>query len=116
MLLAHPAIGGSWEGFVIENLLNVANNYAEASFYRSATGNELDLVITFNEHRRWAIEIKRSMSPNLTKGFRVACHDVQATEKFMIYPGEESFNIAEDVRVTSVSEMLSLLHSSIHQK
>lgn len=106
-LLPHPAIGGSWESFVIENLLNIASNYVEPSFYRSATGNEIDLILTFRNRKRWAIEIKRSMSPNVTKGFGIACLDVQATEKFIVYPGKESFNATDQTRVMSVSDMIA---------
>src|SRR5205823_14389997 len=44
-LAGHPVVGASWEGFVIENLLAVAPARTEASFYRSAGGAEIDLVL-----------------------------------------------------------------------
>ena len=37
-LLAHPVVGSSWEGFVIETLLNVAPREAPCGFYRSSNG------------------------------------------------------------------------------
>ena len=110
MLLSHPAIGGSWESFVIENLLNIAP--VESSFYRSATGNEIDLILTLRNCKQWAIEIKRSMSPTPTKGFRTACLDVQATERFIVYPGQESFAIADQTRVMSVGDMVTHLQQA----
>ena len=54
-LAGHPVVGASWEGFVIENLLAVAPARTEASFYRSAGGAEIDLVLDIPKHGRWAI-------------------------------------------------------------
>lgn len=58
-LLAHPIAGASWEGHVISNLLRAAPPRTEASYYRTATGNGLDLVLDLPGNRRWAIEVKR---------------------------------------------------------
>jgi len=44
-LLGHPVVGASWEGFMIENLLAVAPSRARASFYRTARGTEIDLLL-----------------------------------------------------------------------
>src|SRR5215470_16289040 len=57
-LLGHPIVGSSWEGFVLENLLTMMIPEAEASFYRTSAGAEVDLVLTFPGGRTWAIEIK----------------------------------------------------------
>lgn len=42
-LLTHPVVGGSWEGFVIENIMSVAPARMQPYFYRSAGGAEVDL-------------------------------------------------------------------------
>ncbi|MBL0011328.1 MAG: DUF4143 domain-containing protein [Nitrosomonas sp.] len=42
-LLSNPVLGKSWEGFVIENIFSVLPNQAEAYFYRTAAGAEIDL-------------------------------------------------------------------------
>ncbi len=44
-LLAHPVAGKSWEGFVLEQLLETARGRLEASYFRTHTGAEIDLVI-----------------------------------------------------------------------
>ena len=107
-ILSHPAIGGSWEGFVIENLLAMTNNRVEESFYQAA-GAEIDLLLTFADREIWAIEIKRSMSPKAEKGFHTACRDVQATRKFIVYPGHEQFTVSNDIQVTSLAALIQLL-------
>jgi hypothetical protein len=39
-VLSHPVAGSSWEGFVVEQLINAAPT-AQASFYRTSNGAEL---------------------------------------------------------------------------
>ncbi len=39
-LAGHPVVGADWEGFVIENLLSVAPDRTQASFYRTSAGAE----------------------------------------------------------------------------
>lgn len=54
-LLGHPVVGASWEGFVIENLLAVAPRRVRASFYRTARGAEIDLLLELGaRHGTWA--------------------------------------------------------------
>ena len=62
-LSGHPVVGPSWEGFVIENILAAAPDETRASFYRTAAGAELDLVLELpGRQGLWAIEIKRSLA------------------------------------------------------
>ena len=44
-LLSHPVVGGSWEGWIIENLIASAPAQTHASFYRTAVGAEIDLLL-----------------------------------------------------------------------
>jgi Domain of unknown function (DUF4143) len=44
-VIGHPVVGGSWEGWLIENLLAVAPPATQAYFYRSSKGAEIDLVL-----------------------------------------------------------------------
>jgi len=65
-LFAHPVYGASFEGFVIENILTQLPRW-QASFYRTASGAEIDLVLE-KAGRMVAIEIKASTSPKLSRG------------------------------------------------
>jgi uncharacterized protein len=105
-LLGHPVCGRSWEGFVIENCLAVAPLHTEANFYRSSSGAECDLVLTFADQTTWAIEIKRSQAPSLQKGFYFAKEDILPSASFLIYPGTESYPVAEGVRAIGLNAML----------
>ena len=85
-ILGHPIVGLSWEGFVIESLLSIAPDRAEASFYRASGGAEVDLILTLPGREPWAVEIKRSLNPRPSKGFHGACADVEPEAKFVVYP------------------------------
>jgi uncharacterized protein len=98
-LLAHPVAGLSWEGFVIESLLAVAPIGTRASFYRSATGAEIDLILDMgSRHGTWAIEVKRSRAPQLEKALRTALDDVKPDRAFVVHGGDDSFRWATVLR------------------
>ena len=90
-VLGHPIAGASWEGFVIETLLRAASERAEASFYRTASGVEIDLILELPGARVWAIEIKRGLAPAVEKGFRVALDDVKPDRAFLVHGGDDRY-------------------------
>jgi len=108
-LLGHPIVGGSWEGFIIENIMAVAPSNMQAYYYRTSGGAEIDLLLEFGSIERWAIEIKRSSSPSLGRGFYQACEDTQATRKYVVYAGKDSFSISKDVRAISIYDLMQEL-------
>ncbi len=100
LLFGHPVVGSSWEGFVIESLLAVAPEATEASFYRTAVGAEVDLLLTLPGNRLWAIEIKRSLSPKLERGFYQACDDLNPDQRFVVFPGKERYPLGDGIEAT----------------
>lgn len=108
-LLGHPIVGSSWEGFVIETLIASSPEGTAANFYRTAAGAEIDLLLTPPGEKPWAIEIKRSLTPKLEKGFYLACEDLQPQKRIVIYPGQESFPLPNGVTVMSLSAAGRLL-------
>ena len=109
-LAGHPVVGASWEGFVIENLLAAAPDRTMASFYRTAAGAEIDLVLELPDKRGlWAIEIKRGLTTSPGKGFHNAREDLKPNQSFVVYPGEGSHPITKDVEAIGLREMAVLL-------
>lgn len=108
-LLSHMAVGASWEGFVIENLLNCAPTMAQAHFYRSSGGAEIDLLLTWPSGTMWAIEIKRSLSPKVERGFHAACADLSPARKLVVYPGAEVFPLGNDVQAVPLHALCAQL-------
>ena len=88
-LLAHPVVGNSWEGFVIETLLNAAPRNAQCGFYRSSNGAEIDLLIDAPGLGLMAIEVKKGSNTKPRRGFYSACEDLQPTHKFLVHSGAD---------------------------
>lgn len=109
-LTGHPVMGASWEGFVIENLLAAVPRWTLASFYRTAAGAEIDLVLELpGRTSPWAIEIKHSLAPRLTRGFYNALEDVRPEKAFVVYAGKERYPLSKEVEVIGVREMAEVL-------
>ncbi|MEO8902959.1 MAG: ATP-binding protein [Polyangiaceae bacterium] len=108
-LAGHPVVGTSWEGFVIENLLAAAPPRTQASFYRTSAGAEIDLVLELPGRARWAIEIKRGLSPRLEKGFHLACDDIEPKRRFVVYSGEDRYPVSAEIEAIGVREMAKLI-------
>lgn len=104
-VLGHPVVGQSFEGFMIENLLSVAPDRTEASFYRASGGAEIDLVLKLPGRQPWAIAIKRNLDPRPAKGFHNACTDVKPEARYVVYPGEERFAVSRGIEAISVAEL-----------
>lgn len=97
-LLSHPVAGVSWEGLAIESLIAAAPNGTEASFFRTAAGAEIDLLLQRpGESKPWAIEIKRGLSPKLERGFHHACETVGPLQRRVVYSGSERFPLTKNV-------------------
>jgi predicted AAA+ superfamily ATPase len=108
-LLGHPVAGVSWEGFVIETLLRAAPERTQASFYRTATGVEVDLVLELPGNRLWAIEIKRGLAPKVERSLRVALDDLRPERAFLVYSGDERYPKGEGIEAIGVGEMATEL-------
>ena len=104
-VLGHPIAGMSWEGHVIETLLRSAPARTRPSFYRTAAGAEVDLVLELPGDRLWVIEIKRGLAAKLEKGFHNALEDLQPSAAFVIYSGAERYPKGPGIEAISVREM-----------
>lgn len=107
-VLSHPVAGSSWEGFVVEQLINAAPS-AQASFYRTSNGAEVDLVLEFRNSQTWVIEIKRSSAPSVSKGFYTAANDLSASRKLLVAPVGQSYPMKEGIEVMSPLEAAQII-------
>ena len=114
-LLGHPAAGGSWEGFCVENLIAAAPRGTEASFYRSSAGAEIDLVLELPGGTLWAIEIKRTTSPKVTRGFHIAAEELGAEERMLVYADNRDVPGQGGVRAMPLASALELLTARLRR-
>ncbi len=56
-------------------------------------------MITWPDGQHWAIEIKRSTTPRVERGFYSACDEVLPSQKWLIYPGSESYSVGDAIEV-----------------
>lgn len=110
-LLSNPVLGKSWEGFAVENILSVLPGRSESYFYRTAAGAEVDLVIKMPSSEIWAIEIKYGVAPKIGKHYSQTCDDVGATNKYILYGGNDEFAVGNDVKIISLSGLMKRLCS-----
>lgn len=111
VLVSHPIVGLSWESFIIENLLSCTLERAQAYFYRSAGGAEIDLLMLWPDGCLWAIEIKRSLTPKVSRGFHSACEDLEPARKWVVYPGKERYRLAADVEAIPLPDLANEIQS-----
>lgn len=106
-LLGHPVYGASWEGLVIENILSLLPNW-KASFYRTSSGSEIDLIIE-KGNKRVAIECKGSTSPNLNRGFWIAVSELKFKEVWVVAPVKEAYPIEKGIMVAPPHQLIEHL-------
>ena len=105
-LLGHPVFGSSWEGIVIENVIVNMPSW-DCFFYRTATGDEIDLILT-KGNQVIAIECKASDAPKVTKGFYRSLAVVKPNKTYIIAPTNDTYQIQENVTVIGLANFLKL--------
>lgn len=109
-LSGHPVVGRSWEGFAIENLLSAAPDGTRASFYRTAAGAEVDLLLELPGRKRpWIIEIKQGSVPKTSKGFRQSIADINPEKAFILYGGEDHYPLTPDAEAVGLHALCEIL-------
>jgi len=110
-LLQHPKLGASWEGFVLEQLLQAAEP-DQAYFWATHQGAEIDLLM-FRGSRRVGVEIKRSDAPSLTPSMRIALDDLRLDKLWVVYPGEQRFDLTKRVTAIPFDEAVAMKRSEL---
>ena len=108
-LLGHPIAGNSWEGFVIEQIINNLSGKYNSYFYRTGAGAEVDLVVVKGDKVVLCIEVKLSLSPLPTQGFFNAMQDLHCNNGIVVYPGEETYTIKNNVKIVPLVKLLDFL-------
>jgi len=110
-LLGHPVVGGSWEGLCIETLIAAAPTGTEPYFYRTSAGAELDLILRLPGEEVWAIEIKRTTAPKVSRGFHLAVKDIRADRKILVYAGDRDVPAGDGLRAMPLATAVGQLRN-----
>jgi len=103
-VLAHPKVGASWEGFLLEEVLKAAR-LDQAYFWATHQGAELDLLMLQGSRRVGWSSTAQTLA--LTPSMRIAMSDLKLDVLFVIYPGSKRYTLTDRIEVlpaTSVAE------------
>ena len=104
-LNTHPKSGASWEGFLLETIIDrLRLEDAQAHFWATHTGAELDLLITRGS-KRIGVEIKRTTAPKVTASVRTALRDLDLAEVIVVHAGRESYPLGANVRGVAAARL-----------
>lgn len=104
-LQRHPALGASWEAYIVQEVAARLPARADLYFYRTHDGTEADLVITRSGIPDVLIEIKYSTTPKPGKGFFIAKKDLDTPRNFMVCPVPKGYPLAKDIAVLSYRDL-----------
>ena len=104
-LLSHPKSGASWEGYVIEEVIN-AMQPDQTYFWATHQGAELDLLL-LKDGRRMGVEIKRTDAPAMTPSMRIALDDLRLEQLVVFYPGTMTYELGPKARAVPIDVLVS---------
>jgi predicted AAA+ superfamily ATPase len=104
LLQGHPKIGASWEGFVLEEIIRRAGE-RNCFFWATQSGAELDLLV-FRRGKRYGVEVKYADAPPISKSMRVAQQDLSLDRLFVVYPGEQAYDLAKNLTVVPLEQAI----------
>jgi predicted AAA+ superfamily ATPase len=105
-LHGYPRMGASWEGFAIEQVLQIIKP-PQAFFWATHSGAEVDLFF-IHQGRRYGIECKFSETPKITKSMNHAIESLNLTHLWVIYPGEHSYPLSKQISVWPMKNITTL--------
>jgi predicted AAA+ superfamily ATPase len=108
-VLGHPVAGGSWEGFVIENLAAAAGDRYTPYYYRTEDGAEIDLLFERGGTIDMAIDIKRSTAPIVSRGFRSACETLRPRAVYVVHGGDGTWPAGGDMTAIALPDLMRRL-------
>lgn len=111
-LINQLLVGNSWEGFVIEQIRNVLGDEYEYYFYRTHQGAECDLLLIRSGKVKYAIEIKNTLSPKITKGFKISMEDTKAEQGIVLSRIQDNYPLETNIKAMGLWEFLQTVERS----
>lgn len=105
--------GGSWESYVVEEIIRALPDRIRPFFYRTQHGAEVDLVLVKGNKPLAAIEIKYSAAPTLSSGFYQCKEDLGTQHHWVVYTGDDTYHNSHGVifmsLMTLIDEKINIL-------
>ena len=105
----HPKLGASWEGFIIDQLVQQLGVSPEETYHwRTHQGAELDLLVV-RGGLRLGFEVKRTVAPTLTPSMRSAMHDLKLKSLTVVHAGDQTFPLSKQVQAVAFRDVLNAI-------
>jgi predicted AAA+ superfamily ATPase len=108
-LAGNLLLGGSWEGYVMQQVVSRLSTAVTPYYYRTQNGAEIDLVLIKGGKPVVAIEIRYSNDPSLTRGNTQAINDLNVEQTLVVTPEADGYWLRKDVRVCSIKGIWKVL-------
>lgn len=102
-LISHPKLGASWEGFVIEQIIDISHS-RDIYFWKTQAGAELDLLM-FSKGKAVGYEVKYADAPKTTKSMRIAISDLGLHHLYVVYPGQKTYRLDDRISCLSIDKL-----------
>ncbi|MBT6768681.1 MAG: DUF4143 domain-containing protein, partial [Opitutales bacterium] len=107
-LESHPKLGASWEGFALNQLIQLSGLSDDRFFFwATQSGAEVDLLWQRNG-KTYAVEFKYGDAPRRTKSMTAALKELELEHLWVVYPGKVSYPLSGDITVQPVAELESI--------
>lgn len=107
----HPARGLSWEAFIIDQVITACQRVrpsSQAFFWRTARGQEVDLLLdTGNRRIPFEIKLRSVPTPDDAHGVRTCMADLGLPRGYVIYPGRDAYSLGHQVTALPAEHLLS---------
>jgi uncharacterized protein len=106
-LSGNVLIGASWEGYVIEQIIQVLPNKYLPFFYRTQDGAEVDLLLVKGNKVHIAIEIKLHANASPKRGFYESIKVLQPKHSFVLSMDSDYYPTKENVYFCNLKYFLT---------
>jgi uncharacterized protein len=110
-LLGYPRVGASWEGFALEQVMQVIGQ-PEAFFWATHSGAEIDLMF-FRQGRKFGIEFKFSEAPKITRSAQTALETLNLEHLWIVYPGEHQYPFSDRISVLPLKDVAKVVQHTV---
>jgi uncharacterized protein len=113
-LQGHPKLGASWEGFALEQTLNLLQT-RDAYFWGTHSGAELDLMY-ISGGKRFGIEYKYADAPSRSRSMVVALEDLGLDHLWVVFPEGSEYPLNKNITAAPLKSLPGLLQRSMQTR
>ena len=106
-LKGHPVVGSSWEGYIVEQVMQLKPANIDMYYYRTQAGAEYDIVLAKGIHPVACIEIKLNNAPTISKGNMQSISDLQTKKNFVVVPDVEEYKTRDKIIICNAATFLN---------